>query len=255
MGDMARGRWALAAGVTALAVVVLIWGSGAGSGLLGPPRDILPQFTPSSDEVELPAMPEIEQQPVRPDEQEPAPEVDLSWARVLVYIAVALGLVALLVTLAIAVLRHLQNRTDDLDPVEDDEIDLLLEASSPERRAVLLAEGDPRNAIVACWVALEDAAEGAGLVRSPAETSAEFTEHVLHRWAVPTEVIAELGALYRHARFSTHPVNEDERRHAIAALEQIHTALEQARRAAEEQARKAAEEQAQQRAQDAGERS
>lgn len=88
-----------------------------------------------------------------------------------------------------------------------------------------LAHGSPRNAIVACWVALEETASTAGLPRSPAETSAEFTARVIEAHAVDPRAIATLSALFREARFSAHDLGEDARVRAAAALTTLHEDL------------------------------
>ena len=88
-----------------------------------------------------------------------------------------------------------------------------------------LAEGSPRNAIVACWLRLEDDVAEAGLPRLVSETSAEFTERVLGSYALDPAPISELAALYREARFSIHELGQAERQRAITALRQIHVAL------------------------------
>ncbi|HEX5966911.1 MAG TPA: DUF4129 domain-containing protein [Intrasporangium sp.] len=88
-----------------------------------------------------------------------------------------------------------------------------------------LERGAPRNAIVAAWVALEGAAGAAGLPRHPAETSTEFVTRVLRVWDVDPRSLAELAALYREARFSTHPLTEAHRRRAIGALVTIRSDL------------------------------
>lgn len=88
-----------------------------------------------------------------------------------------------------------------------------------------LERGAPRNAIVAAWVALELAATGAGLPRHPAETSTEYVERVLQVWAVDARDLGELAALYREARFSTHPLTETHRRRAVSALTSIRADL------------------------------
>jgi hypothetical protein len=89
-----------------------------------------------------------------------------------------------------------------------------------------LAEGSPRNAIVACWLRLEDDVADAGLPRQPAETSAEFTERVLGSYSLDPVPIGELAALYREARFSKHELDQHDRQRAIVALRQIHGALQ-----------------------------
>ena len=94
-----------------------------------------------------------------------------------------------------------------------------------------LERGEPRNAIVAAWLDLEAAAAGSGLAREAAETSSEYTARVIGTWEVDRARLADLGALYREARFSTHPLGEDHRRRAIRDLEVLHDDLEQVARA------------------------
>jgi hypothetical protein len=92
------------------------------------------------------------------------------------------------------------------------------------QRAVLLG-GTPRNAIVACWHRFEQQAGEVGLVREDWETSAEFTLRVLDLVDADTAQVARLGALYREARFSDHPLDEAARAGALEALDAIHARL------------------------------
>ena len=94
-----------------------------------------------------------------------------------------------------------------------------------ESQLAALAEGEPRNAIVACWLRLEETVSTAGLPRRPSETSAEFTARVLVRRAVDADAIQELARLYRVARFSTHALGEPERHRAVTALRRLHADL------------------------------
>lgn len=90
-----------------------------------------------------------------------------------------------------------------------------------EELQTILRGGEPRNAIVACWSALEDAVGRAAGERPAWETSAELTERVLSAWDVPAPVIEDLAAAYREARFSRHDLGEADRERAIAALTQV----------------------------------
>lgn len=99
----------------------------------------------------------------------------------------------------------------------------LLEAA--DEFDVLIAQGSARNAIVACWIRLEDAVEQAGLVRNRAETASEMTARVLRAYAVDAVPIGTLAALYREARFSTHDMHEGHRRQAQEALAEIRRQL------------------------------
>ena len=88
-----------------------------------------------------------------------------------------------------------------------------------------LLRGDPRNAIVACWMQLERDATAAGLGRHDAETSQEYVERVVAAASVDRVPIGELAALYREARFSRHPVTDGHLAGAAAALERVVAAL------------------------------
>jgi Domain of unknown function (DUF4129) len=105
---------------------------------------------------------------------------------------------------------------------EFEQADVVLDVDA---QLAALAQGSPRNAIVACWLRLEDDVADAGLPRLISETSAEFTERVLGSYALDPTPISELAALYREARFSVHELGQAERQRAIVALRQIHVAL------------------------------
>lgn len=100
--------------------------------------------------------------------------------------------------------------------------------STAEDRLALLAEGEPRNAIVAAWLSLETAAAAAGLPRDPSETSTEYTTRVLRSWDIDPRPLADLAALYREARFSRHPLGEDHRGQAVRDLTTVQDDLRRA---------------------------
>lgn len=86
----------------------------------------------------------------------------------------------------------------------------------------------PRDAIVAAWVALEDAAAHAGTTRDPAQTPTEFTVAVLHRTPADPDAVATLRALYHRARFARTPLGHDAVHDARTALDRIAHDLEPA---------------------------
>lgn len=90
---------------------------------------------------------------------------------------------------------------------------------------IRIERGEPRDAIVACWVRLEDVAAQAGIERRPSETSAELTERVLGTHWVSDERLDGLSRLYREARYSSHTMTEAARQRARAALEEIRAEL------------------------------
>ena len=85
-----------------------------------------------------------------------------------------------------------------------------------------LEEGSPRNAIVACWLRLEEVAGEAGVPARPAETSTEFTTRVIGALAFDPAMINGFAGLYREARFSRHELGEPARRAAVAALRSLY---------------------------------
>lgn len=89
-----------------------------------------------------------------------------------------------------------------------------------EAAAEILAEGGgvPRDLIVRCWLALEEAAEHSGAARRPSDTPTEFTVAVLRSTRVDPGSVDTLLRLYHRARFSAHPIADDEVRAARTAV-------------------------------------
>ncbi len=115
-------------------------------------------------------------------------------------------------------------------PSKPEEFDLLDEvaaaiAADADRQRALLERGEARNAIVACWLRLEQVITDAGLDRRPSDTAQEFTARVLNRFQVDAESADRLAALYLEARFSSHEMTEQQRNEAIDALDAIHRGL------------------------------
>jgi hypothetical protein len=157
--------------------------------------------------------------------------IDLSW------IGTLIGW-ALFVSIAVAVLllvregwRHRWHRPAKPLEVDFDELPELAAAEAlrqgVDSQLGALAMGEPRNGIVRCWLVLEQIIAEAGLPRHPAETSTEFIVHVLHRLDIDPRAISVLAKLYREARFSEHELGEDARTAARAALQQLHSDLQE----------------------------
>jgi hypothetical protein len=81
-----------------------------------------------------------------------------------------------------------------------------------------LDEGDPRQAVIACWVRLERAAEDAGVERKPGDTPTDLVLRLLGGRSVNSSVLNEFATVYREARYSPHPVDTASRDQARAAL-------------------------------------
>ena len=84
------------------------------------------------------------------------------------------------------------------------------------------------DAVIAAWLALEDAALRHGIARPPASTSTEFTTDLLNRSLVPEADTIALRTVYLRTRFSRIPATstdvDDARgwlRHIAATLEGV----------------------------------
>ena len=88
-----------------------------------------------------------------------------------------------------------------------------------------LATGQPRSAIVACWIRLESDIAAIGWPRAEAETSAEYVQRVVAEASVDRLAISELAELYREARFSDHELSDADRAHAFEALSRVEAGL------------------------------
>jgi hypothetical protein len=132
--------------------------------------------------------------------------------------ALAVGVIILLVVL---IARGAARRTrDNSDPV-------VRPAARETAREVLAAldqglaeldEGDPRQAVIACWVRLERAAEDSGVQRRPGDTSTDLVVRLLTGRSVNGSVLNDFAAVYREARYSPHPIDATTRDQARAAL-------------------------------------
>lgn len=107
-------------------------------------------------------------------------------------------------------------------PISTDE----LQDAVARALAHLADAATPHDAVVAAWVALEDAATRHGTPRDLAQTPTEFTFDVLHTTPAPATHLDNLRGLYHHARFTTHPVTDQDVTAARTALEHIARALD-----------------------------
>lgn len=224
----------------ALGGLLLLWVTAA-----PPARWIGPPGTARLDSVLGPlilwlrgSLPQQEPQNV-PRPGRPAPHHQLGgWVDVAATVATVLLLLAATVAVVLLLRRFLpvllawwaarRRRAAALAPVPDEEDVADVVVADAGGQLAALEQGLPRNAIVACWMRLEDAAARVGLPRRESETSAEFTRRVIGTHLVGTTAIERLAALYREARFSHHPMTEADRDTARAALETLHQGLRRA---------------------------
>ena len=147
--------------------------------------------------------------------------------------AAAAGGLAVLAWLAALVLREVRARRlreDEREAVgftvldEPFRVAQQVTADADDQEA-LLREGDPRNAIVAAWHRFEVQGERAGVARRASETSSEYGLRILDLAEADNGSVNRLAELYREARFSDHPVTEEHRERALAALSDIQRSL------------------------------
>ncbi|MEH3143599.1 MAG: DUF4129 domain-containing protein [Mycobacterium kyogaense] len=86
---------------------------------------------------------------------------------------------------------------------------------------------DPREAIIACYVAMEQELEKSpGTVPQASDTPAEVLARAVARRAVHAGSAAQLVDLFEEARFSPHVMNEGHRADAVRALQVVQRELQ-----------------------------
>ena len=82
-------------------------------------------------------------------------------------------------------------------------------------------DDDPRRAVIACWVRLEQAAAQAGTPRHVGDTPTDLVLRLLGAHRVDPAVLDRFAGLYREARYATHVIDGQMRAAAQAALRQL----------------------------------
>lgn len=176
--------------------------------------------------------------PAEPGADPPRPGVSATddaspWALtvlvLLVGAAVTVAVIALVIAAGLRIVRQRPLRRGvgvraGTTPAPDEEPS----ADDPESLAAALqdgldavAEGPPRNAIVASWLRLEEAVTSALLPHHPSDTPTEFVERALSTYGLDEGAIRRLAVLYEEARFSQHPLTEAHRREARDCLDRL----------------------------------
>jgi hypothetical protein len=104
-------------------------------------------------------------------------------------------------------------------------------------------EGEARAAIIACYAAMEDSLAAAGVTRLESDSPADLLRRATEHGVVAGPAPRLLAALFREARFSTHPIGAQHLDQARGALDEITAQLTARREAAQaaDAARAAAE--------------
>jgi hypothetical protein len=232
MQTQRRGALAVAAvvlvGVVAAGFVVLASASGpvrpiSDSTLKASPRP-LPTFTPSDTAAPPPT--------ATPSPRDIKPVEMPAWLKALWQAVIYLAIAAVLVFIGLVIYRVVSKvRLPQAEPDDTDWERVKTErlAEAVDAGLARIDSGKATDAVIACWVALEEAAASAGVPRDPAETPAEFTVRVLGIGGISEGQLVRLGALYREARYSTHGSSEEARTEARAALLRLRDDLAAAR--------------------------
>ncbi len=141
-------------------------------------------------------------------------------------ILLGLGIALLVVVVVIAGRRLWRYLTWPAAPgtsgtyaVLDDGQERLAQAVDSGRRA-LLDGTDARAAVIACYAAMEESLADSGVTRRPSDSPQDLLERAV-AGGLPTGPAAALTALFREARYSTHPMDGSHRDRAAAALAEI----------------------------------
>jgi hypothetical protein len=231
----------LMVGVAAVALVVLASAGGSVRPVSESTISSSPRPIPTrSDTPKVSAPTFISPPPMR---EEGKPHQMPAWLaailKTLLYVAGTL-LVLFLLRLLYRMIRNVElpiAETNDADDWERVKVDKLSDAVDAGLAA--MESGTATDAVIACWVALEDAAASAGVARQPSETPSEFTVRVLAVGGISAPELTRLAGLYREARYSSHGSSEEARAEARAALTRLRDELTAAKgaKAAEAAAR------------------
>jgi hypothetical protein len=145
-------------------------------------------------------------------------------------LCIAVVVVVVVLVVWTIVLQHLSVRRRRVEVVTDEA------ATTGRREAVLAAvdaglsgleddDADPRRAVIACWLRLEEAAAAAGTPRKPGDAPADLVLRLLAAHQVSAAVLIRLAEVYRLARYATHAVDTGMRDSARAALRQLRAEL------------------------------
>lgn len=154
----------------------------------------------------------------------------IAWTFQLVLFAVLAFLVAWALSRAVRQLLHrtaqrTERETVDFVTLSDSQRLVQEMVEDGELQERMLREGEPRNAVVEAWLRFEVQGARAGVPRESWETSSEYAIRILDVVSADSAAATELAALYREARFSDHPITEEHRAAALAALASIRRSL------------------------------
>ncbi|GAA2490316.1 DUF4129 domain-containing protein [Winogradskya humida] len=153
------------------------------------------------------------------------------WVGTVAWIVIGVALAAVLVLVTVALLRDVARRRgprkgkrasprSNARAAED-----IVAAVDAGLQELTDADRDPRRAVIACWVRLEQAAAAAGTPRHAGDSPTDLVARLLNEQNLDTAVLTPFAHVYRQARYATHTVDDQMRQQARAALERLRTDL------------------------------
>jgi hypothetical protein len=149
----------------------------------------------------------------------PAPAGEPTSSIALTWLVVGSAAALLLLAPAAVVVRRRRARRERRAVVPD----AAAQVSSDLRRSLadLESEPDPRLAVQRAYARMEDSLGEIELSRAPDETPTEFTARALRVLGASAGAASDLTGLLEIARFSDHPMDEDDRRRAISSVRRV----------------------------------
>lgn len=139
-------------------------------------------------------------------------------------------LVLIIATILFFVVRALARRLrrDPVSPKDAVEAGVLPDVlvSGLRDSEAALDRGTTTEAVINAWLALERTALALGIDDDASRTPTELVTEVLTGYDVDVASIERLADLYREARFSLHPIGEEQREAARQALRQVREDLD-----------------------------
>jgi Domain of unknown function (DUF4129) len=179
----------------------------------------LPEFQPEVAPTVAPPSPTP--QPTADSADLPDWLVIAATGLLVVLVVAVLGLLVVALLHANARRAAYRRRTDIRPPVPADATEAAVAAVDVGLNELSDLDGDPRRAVIGCWVRLERAAAAVGTERRIGDTSTDLVGRLLTAHEVSGDVLASLARLYREARYGTHTVDEQMRADAVAALRRL----------------------------------
>ncbi len=195
----------------------------------------LERFDPdaaATTEAPAPLLPPSPEEALRPSQQPVEAGSELpSWTGTVVLVLLGILGLAVLGLLTWALLRQTMSRRGTRkgrrdprrpEPRTAEDLVAALDAGLQELSDT---DRDPRRAVIACWVRLEQAAAAAGTPRHAGDSPTDLVARLLAEQHLDARVLTPFAAVYRQARYATHTVDDQMRRQATSALERLRTDL------------------------------